>query len=308
MMRQRLLLAAGAAVTIVAVACGNGTPTSPTATTTTTAVTTTGATTTTALSSCASWIGTQRASGVAPGDSSVASQREALYAAGGGIRSVSNRYFAGWFPAGWSASSPRRVLVGLHGTGGAPETEWSVDWKDIVAARGWAYIGLKYVDDSSGNHDSETVIYANLKSMIDTLKSSCDFGSPSQFLVGFSRGSAEGFPVAYLDLKDRRLFKAIGNNSGAWMLGGPMVSTMEAIVARGETTAYSGSRFWMYCGARDLDHGYPMCDEMNNARTFVTSYGAHVERLYEDPTGAHGGLAKNADAWGAMFTYFEGLR
>jgi len=33
-----------------------------------------------------------------------------------------------------------------------------------------------------------------------------------------------------------------------------------------------------------------------------------VERLYEDPTGAHGGLAKNADAWGAMFSYFESLR
>ncbi len=305
-MRQRLMLAAGAAVTVVAAACGNGTPTSPTATT---AVTAAGVTTTTPIpTSCAAWIATQRASGVAPGAGSVAGQREALYAAGGGIRSVSNRYFAAWFPASWSSSSPRRVMVGLHGTGGAHETEWSVDWKDLVATRGWAYVGLKYVDDATGSHDSDTVIYANLKSTIDTLTSACDFGSPSQFLVGFSRGSAESFPVAYLDLKDRRLFKAIGNNSGAWVIGEPMVPTMEAIVARGETTAYTGSRFWMYCGGRDLGHGYPMCDEMANARTFVTSYGAHVERLYEDPTGAHGGLAKNADAWGAMFAYFEGLR
>jgi len=305
MTRHRLFLVAGAAVTIVAVACGNGTPTSPTATT---ATATTGATTAAALTSCATWIATQRASGVAPGTGSVATQREALYAAGGGIRSVSNRYFAAWFPTNWSSSSPRRVLVGLHGTGGAPETEWSVDWKDIVSTRGWAYVGLKYVDDATGSHDSDTVIYANLKSMIDTLTSACDFGSPSQFLVGFSRGSAQAFPVAYLDLKDRRLFTAIGNNSGAWVIGEPMVPTMEAIVARGETSAYSGSRFWMYCGGRDLEHGHPMCDEMTNARTFITSYGGHVERLYEDPTGAHGGLAKNADAWGAMFSYFESLR
>lgn len=304
-MRQRLILAAGAAVTVVAAACGNGTPTSPSATT---AATSAGATTTPALASCATWIATQRASGVAAGAGSVASQRDALYAVGGGVRAVSNRYFAAWFPSTWSSSSPRRVLVGLHGTGGAPETEWSVDWKDIVSLRGWAYVGLKYVDDATGSHDSDTVIYANLKSTVDALKSACDFGSPSQFLVGFSRGSAEAFPVAYLDLKDRRLFKAIGNNSGAWMVGGAMVPTMQAIVARGETTAYSGSRFWMYCGGRDLEHGYPMCDEMTNARTFITSYGGHVERLYEDPTGAHGGLAKNADAWGAMFTYFESLR
>lgn len=48
---------------------------------------------------------------------------------------------------------------------------------------------------------------------------------------------------------------------------------MESIAARGETTAYEGARFWMYCGALD-----------------------------------HGGLAKNTTAWTAMFNYFEGLR
>jgi hypothetical protein len=42
--------------------------------------------------------------------------------------------------------------------------------------------------------------------------------------------------------------------------------------------------------------------------TFILSYGGTVERHYEDPTGTHGGLAKNADAWGAMFSSFEGLR
>ena len=51
-----------------------------------------------------------------------------------------------------------------------------------------------------------------------------------------------------------------------------------------------------------------MCDEMKNARSFITSYGGTVERLYEDPAGNHGGLAKNADAWNAMMTYFESLR
>ncbi|MFA5911613.1 MAG: hypothetical protein WC815_22780 [Vicinamibacterales bacterium] len=306
MNRHRLILSAAAAVLVTAAGCGNGTPTSPTATAT---ITTTAAVVTVAPpTSCSAWAGTQRASGVTPATGSVASQREALYAAGGGVRAVSNRYFAAWFPSGWSSSSPRRVLVGLHGTGGAPETEWSVDWKDIASSRGWAYVGLKYVDDATGSHDGDTVIYANLKSTIDALTASCDFGSPSMFLVGFSRGSAQSFPVAYLDLKDRRLFKAIGNNSGAWPAGQPMVATMAGFVARGETTAYSGAKFWMYCGALDMEHGSPMCDEMRNARTFVLSYGGTVERLYEDPTGAHGGLAKNADAWGAMFTYFEGLR
>ena len=221
---------------------------------------------------------------------------------------MGSKDFVAWFPSSWASSSPRRVLVGLHGTGGAPETEWWTDWKDILSSRGWAYVGLKDVDDSTGNHDDETTIYANLKTLIGDVQGSCDFGTPSMFLVGYSRGSANAFPVSYLDVKDRRYFKAIGNNSGAWLLTGPLTSTLQGIQARNETTAYSGVKFWMYCGALDMEHGYPMCDEMKNARTFIQQYGATVERLYEDPTGAHGGLAKNADAWGSMFTYFEGIR
>lgn len=309
MKRQRLLLSGLAAVLVSAAACGNGTPTSPTTTaSSTTGTTTTGTTTVAAQTACATWANTQRAAGVPPSKGSVVAEREAIYAAGGGVRAVGNRYYAAWFPSSWASSSTRRVLVGLHGTGGAPETEWSVDWKDIVSARGWAYVGLKYVDDSNGVHDDDATIYANLKSTIDDLTASCAFGSPSLFLIGFSRGSAETFPVAYRDLKDRRLFAAIGSNSGSWTPGGPMVPVMEALVARGETTAYSGARFWMYCGALDSANGFPMCDGMKLARSFITSYSGHVERLYEDPTGGHGGLAKNADAWGSMFSYFEGLR
>jgi hypothetical protein len=254
------------------------------------------------------WAATQRASGVPAGAGAVQSERETLYAAGGGVRAVNSRYYAMWFPSGWATTSPRRVMVGLHGTGGAPETEWNTDWKTIVSQKNWAYVGLKYVNDSTGVHDDDGTIYTNIKATIDDLTRSCDFGSPSMFLVGFSRGSAESFPVAYRDIKDRKFFKAVGNNSGAWTVGQPMVPIMEDIVSRKETNAYTGTNFWMYCGGQDSNNGVPRCTEMANAGTFITSYGGHIERLFEDPPGGHGGLAKNADAWGAMINYFESLR
>jgi hypothetical protein len=259
------------------------------------------------LPSCATWASGLTGDGVPAVTGTVASQRSALDLAGGGVKVVSNRYYAAWFPANWASTSPRRVLVGLHGTGGAPETEWSVDWKDIVSSRGWAYIGLKYVSPS-GDHDNETTIYTNVKLMLDDVKASCEFGTPSMFLVGYSRGSAQTFPIAYLDLRERKFFRAIGNNSGAWLLSGPLTDTMRDLVARNELTAYSGTRFWMYCGGQDMEHGYPMCDEMKNARTTIQQYGGHVERLYEDPGGGHGGLTKTSAAWMAMFSYFESLQ
>lgn len=295
--RSSLILLA----TVALVACG-GTPAAPSTTSTSQTVTAV------QLPACSSWAGTLRASGVSAPSSTVATQRDAFYADGGGVKAVGSKYYAAWFPSGWASTSPRRLMLDLHGTGGAPETEWATDWSTIFKSRNWAYVGLKYVNDATGVHDDETTIYANIKTLVTDIAASCDFGSPSMFLVGFSRGSAEAFPIAYLDIKDRRYFSAIGNNSGAWVLGGPLTVTMQGIVDRGETNAYAGTRFWMYCGGLDDGHGYPMCDEMANARTFVTTYGGTVERLYEDPTGGHGGLAKNADAWGAMFTYFESLR
>ena len=300
MKRAATVLAIGL---LTAAACGSAasSPTSP--------ATSTATTTTVPLAVCAAWAGTLRATGLpTPGDATVAAQRTAFYADGGGIKAVGSKYYAAWFPSSWTTTSPRRVMVDLHGTGGAPETEWSTDWRAIFTTRNWAWIGLKYVDDTTGVHDDEGTIYANIKTLLTEVAASCDFGSPSLFLHGYSRGSANTFPIAYLDIKDRRYFKAMGSNSGAWMLGGPLTTTMQGVVNRNETTAYAGTHFWMYCGGKDMEHGYPMCDEMTNAKTFVEGYGAHVERLYQDPTGGHGGLAKNADAWGAMFTYFESLR
>lgn len=276
----------------------NASPTSPTANPTTPA--------TTSLPSCAAWAGQQRASGVPPPIGSVVSQRQTLYDAGGGVRALGTRYYGAYFPPAFAAQSKKRVMIALHGTGGSPEAEWAIDWASALPARNWAFLGLKYVD-STGVHDDNTVIYSHIKSMVDDVKTNCDIGTVSYFLAGFSRGSAESYPVTYLDLKDRHLFTATSNNSGAWILGMAMPPTLEGIVARQEGSAFTGARFWMYCGERDMEHGYPMCDEMVNARTFVETRGGSIVGFYRDPTGAHGGLNKNAAAMSEMFMAFEGL-
>ena len=259
------------------------------------------------LASCASWATLQRGTGVPTEVGSVATQRQALFNAGGGIKVVGSKYYVAYFPAGYAGSTRRRVLVTLHGTGGSPEAQWN-DWNATMRSRNWALLAVKYLDDATGTYDDDQAIYNNIKLMVDDVRASCDLGSSASFfLEGFSRGSAQAFPVTYLDLKDRRFFKATGNNSGAWPPSAPLVPTLAAIVARQETTALSGSRFWMYCGELDMEPGFPMCDALENARVFVSTYGGTVAALFRDPTGRHGGLTSNATAIAQMFSYFEGL-
>lgn len=216
--------------------------------------------------------------------------------------------YAVWFPSTWASANPRRVIVGLHGTDGNAEEDWWFNWKSTVGERGYAYIGLTYLDAGTGLYDDEPAAYTNLKAVVADISASCDFGSPAMFVGGFSRGSAMIFGVSYLDLKDRRLFKGFVNNSGATPPGTPPTATVAGFIARNETGAYSGGSFWMYCGERDNSHGSPMCDEMQTAKTLVQTYAGSVGDLYRDPTGGHGGLNSNSSALAAMYSYLEGLR
>ena len=275
----------------------------------TTSTTTTTVTQTTPITkpACTTWAATLKGSDLTAASGTRATYRDALLAAGGGVKAVNGKSYAVWFPTNWAASSPRRVIFGLHGTDGNAEEDWWFNWKSTISDRNYAYIGLTYLDSSSGMYDDEPAAYTNIKLVIDEIKASCDFGSPAVDLVGFSRGSAMTFGVSYLDLKDRRIFKAFGENSGAVPPGTPPTPTVSAFMARNETTAYAGGRFWMYCGEKDMAHGSPMCDEMTTAKTFVTTYAGTVGDLYRDPTGGHGGLNSNASALAAMYAYFESI-
>ncbi len=303
------LAAFSAALTValgIFVAACTSSSTSPSAAVTSSG--TTSSATSVTRPACAAWAGTLRAVGLPSPTGSQSTYRDALYAAGGGVKAVNAKAYAVWFPSNWASANPRRVIVGLHGTGGNAEEDWWFNWKSTTSDRGYAYIGLTYLDAATGSYDDEPAAYTNLKAALSDIGTSCDFGSPAIFLAGFSRGSAMTFGVSYLDLHDRRLFKGFVNNSGATPPGTPPTATVAGFMARNESSAYSGGHFWMYCGDLDNSHGSPMCDEMQTAKTLVTTYGGVVGDLYHDPPGGHGGLNSNASAVASMYAYLEGLR
>jgi hypothetical protein len=203
-----LVLLASATIT----ACSSSSTAPSTTSTTTTTVT---QTTPITRPACTTWAATLKGSDLPAASGTRATYRDALLAAGGGVKAVNGKAYAVWFPTNWASTSPRRVILGLHGTDGNAEEDWWFNWKSNTAEHNYAYIGLTYLDTSSGMYDDEPGAYGNIKQLLDEIKTACEFGSPTIDLVGFSRGSAMTFGVAYLDLKDRRIFKAFGENSGA---------------------------------------------------------------------------------------------
>jgi len=74
---------------------------------------------------------------------------------------------------------------------------------------------------------------------------------------------------------------------------------------RGEADAFVGASFWMYCGELDHDPGWPMCDNMEQARAFLLQHGAQVTSLVRNATGEHRSLPLTPEAVQAMFAFLD---
>jgi len=72
---------------------------------------------------------------------------------------------------------------------------------------------------------------------------------------------------------------------------------------QGETDAFQNSSAFLYCGELDDSHGFPMCDEMEAARTWLQGLGADVGPVFHDENGLHGDLPRDEAATAAALAY-----
>ncbi len=234
-----------------------------------------------------------------------AQQRSSFLAAGGKLIPVDEtHYYAVWVPSSFHTAAKKIVIVNLHGTGGYAEAEWS-DWHSQFADRGYAFLGLSW---GAGTPTvwSDEVLYSRIKELVGMIKAHCPFDDADSWLQGFSVGSAASFAVIVRDVADLRLFRgqiaASGSTVSPMTSGMLMFPTVEA--AKSNPSAVRGIRSWMYCGDRDNDHGWSMCEEMPQGEDFINTHGGSAY-LYRDPTGTHHGLPGNANAYNSMFAFIE---
>ena len=146
-------------------------------------------------------------------------------------------------------------------------------------------IGLKYVNDATGVHDDET----------DHLRQPQDHADRHRRIVRLRQPiDVPGGLLARIgrDVPDRRISiskigttsRPSGNNSGAWTLGGPFDCHHAGHRRYARDHRRIRRRGSGCIAARvDMGHGYPMCDGMSDARSFVTDHARHGRAALSGP-------------------------
>lgn len=232
-------------------------------------------------------------------------QRSAALAAGAKLVIIANRYYLVHIPAAFYTRSVPVLILELPGTGGYPEAGWN-DWHTAMDERGYAYISLHW-DGGTPQAISDTQIYSDLRQIVADVGAACPIAHASKWLMGFSVGSAFSFAVMIRDVAGPRMLRGQLAISGAAI--GPLTTGRDVMHStvesnRSNTSAVAGISSWMYCGDKDLDHGWSMCIEMPGGRDFVNTHGGSAT-LYSDPNGTHGSLPTNVAGRTEMFNHIE---
>jgi len=238
------------------------------------------------MEECRQWLASSRELTVPIACADWSFFRDELLARGGGAFPVGEgRYYLVWFPPDWESVADRKVILSLHGTGGCAEWMLNHWYQTSSAAHSWVLVALQYYDPETRQYDDDEVIYRNLLAALDELQAHCPLSGSDFFYHGFSRGSAQSFPLAVRDRAGRQLFTAFIADSGCSSLEYPTLRDAPA-------DALAGARFWMWCGENDVstvDPNRMTCDVMEeDMRPYVEGHGGQVDALIREEGAGHG--------------------
>jgi hypothetical protein len=173
-----------------------------------------------------------------------------------------------------------------------------------AARRGYGVIALDWSGINQPVHGEESEVnYLSAEQLYTTLRAifKQEKVKPrSVFLHRHNRGGTRVYPLTSLDRKGSRFFRLSVGDSG---FARPDAEDIQSI------TSLAGTHFVLYCGERDRNHELPACDALALTRTWLSSKGAKVELVIDDPVGNHGGfLASPANINQALAVFARLLR
>ncbi len=223
-------------------------------------------------------------------------------------------FFTYWVPPHYQSG---RIVVSVHGTGGNPYIAIRDEFK---TAEEYDYIAVavSWFSPGRGFYKAQD-LYRNILEALSFIQTKYKNDLSSVAYIGFSRGSAVSYEVAYLDAHGENLIDLFISHSG----GMPRDYKVEAKKSNAGTDSFfeqlgedklgpdvfKGKKFFLYSGDKDeaWGGGNGMSKQMEYAKQLIETHEGQVLEWVRDPNGGHMGLLKNPEIKAKALHYFLDL-
>lgn len=217
-----------------------------------------------------------------------------------------------WTPADWTSG---RIMVALHGTGGTGYEE-AGDELPLAKKHGYMVVAVQWFNREKRKFYSAEQVYRIIDRALRHVAARHKVDLTRVGLIGFSRGAAVSYEVAYLDLQSKKYFSLVIAHSGGIardLVVAPLENHEPDPFLRKLTSgelgkkALEGSRFFLYSGDRDVTREMNMSENVAYAREVITRLGGKVVEYVRDPEGEHMGYRRNPSVSDKAMKHFLSL-
>lgn len=185
---------------------------------------------------------------------------------------------------------PEKWIVSMPGSHGLVTDEFSL-WARNLKERNVGLVEVQWWL-GSGDETKDYLTPPEIYREIDMLLSSMRIQPGYAMLHGFSRGSANIYPVAALDrVRGRKFFNVFVANSGRASVNYP--PTHEIEMGNFGEKPFEGTQWVTVCGFKDKNPTRDGCEGMQETGKWLRRLGATLAMVIEDPESGHGALHTN---------------
>lgn len=236
-------------------------------------------------------------------------------AVNGGAKAVfmpeEKTFFTYYIPPGWKSG---RIIVSVHGTGGNP---YIAIRDEFETAKQYDYlaIAVSWFSPDRGFYKGKD-LYRNILQALQFIQQKTGSDLSKVAYIGFSRGSAVSYEVAYLDAHGENLIDLFISHSGGipsdYRVEGknPNAGEDDFFKLLGENQlgpdVFKGKKFFLYSGDKDQAWGgnNGMSKQMGYAKELIESHKGQVLEWVRDPNGGHMGLLTHPEIKAKALNYF----
>ncbi len=222
-----------------------------------------------------------------------------------GLTSDGKSYTVLWLPKGSDPKDPPPILVSIHGHGGYAFEDFYV-WHRYLEKRGYGLLAVQWWL-GEGERTDDYLLPNEIYRAIDDVLKKMHIKPQTALLHGFSRGSANIYPVAAMDRSlHNDYFKLFIANAGRANSDYPPVGEIEN--GRFGETPFAGTHWVTFAGAKDTNPQRDGIQGMRETGEWLKKYGATVDLAIEDSKSGHGGFHMNPNNCDAALDVFDKLK